>query len=250
MEEVAIVIPIYKTQMNRFETISFHQCRAILNRHKFILIAPEGLDLSKYQEANDQIIRFDPYYFKSLKHYNKLLLSDLFYKEFNGFEYILIYQLDAFVFSDQLTSWCKKKYDYIGAPWINDYFRIFIYMVLKINIKTSFKMLFNKNYWNSVGNGGLSLRRVPTFLGHFKDKNCFADKWTGNEDYYWTLFAKNSNKHFKLPKPKEAMQFSIELSPKYCMKKNSGRLPFGLHAWERYNIDFWKPYIKEAGYDL
>ena len=33
---------------------------------------------------------------------------------------MLIYQLDAFVFQDDLAYWCQQNYDYIGAPWLRD----------------------------------------------------------------------------------------------------------------------------------
>lgn len=29
----------------------------------------------------------------------------------------MIYQLDAWVFNDELSSWCSLGYDYIGAPF-------------------------------------------------------------------------------------------------------------------------------------
>jgi hypothetical protein len=250
MEEAVIVIPVYKPVMSKYELISFNQCNKILPSYKKIIVAPEGLDTSNYQDTINKVVRFDRFYFESLKHYNKLLLSEKFYKEFTDYEYILIYQLDAFVFSDQLKYWCEKKYDYIGAAWINDYFRIFINIILKINLKTAFWVLFKKNFWNCVGNGGFSLRRIHTFLEHFKDKSCTAGDWNANEDYYWTFFAKTNNKSLNVAKPKEAMQFSIELAPKYCLKKNKYKLPFGLHAWERYNINVWGPYFKDAGYDI
>ena len=49
--------------------------------------------------------------------YNRLMMSEQFYRAFEGYEYILIYQLDCLVFSNALEEWCRKGYDYIGAPW-------------------------------------------------------------------------------------------------------------------------------------
>jgi hypothetical protein len=250
MEEVAIVIPVYKPTMNEFERISFDQCNKILSSYKKIIVAPEDLDTSAYQPDVFKTVRFNKFYFESIRQYNKLLLSEEFYKQFEDFEYILIYQLDAFVFSDQLHEWCRKKYDYVGAAWINDYLRILINLILKINLITAIKVLFKRNFWNCTGNGGLCLRKIPTFLNHFKDKSYFSDKWTANEDYYWIFFAKSDNRRLNVPNKKEAIKFSIELAPKYCLRKNKYVLPFGLHAWGRYNIKFWKPYIKEAGYEI
>ena len=75
------------------------------------------------------------------------MLSSEFYRRFSKFEYILIYQLDAFVFKDQLNYWCKKGYDYIGAPWFEGFHLT----------KTGVNII-------GVGNGGFSLRRVKTHI--------------------------------------------------------------------------------------
>lgn len=44
------------------------------------------------------------------------MLSAEFYDRFAAYEYVLIYQLDAFVFADRLAEFCQMGYDYIGAP--------------------------------------------------------------------------------------------------------------------------------------
>jgi len=44
------------------------------------------------------------------------MMSPAFYDAFKAFDYILIYQLDAFVFRDELEYFCSLGYDYIGAP--------------------------------------------------------------------------------------------------------------------------------------
>ena len=59
----------------------------------------------------------DEKYFISKESYSRLLVSKSFYEAFSEYEYILIYQPDCLVFSDQLLEWCKKGNDYIGAPW-------------------------------------------------------------------------------------------------------------------------------------
>lgn len=44
------------------------------------------------------------------------MLEADFYRRFGKYKYMLIYQLDAFVFSDKLLDFCEMGYDYIGAP--------------------------------------------------------------------------------------------------------------------------------------
>ena len=31
---------------------------------------------------------------------------------------------------------------------------------------------------------------------------------------------------------------------------NQDRLPFGCHAWFRYDLEFWRPHIEAFGHDL
>jgi hypothetical protein len=45
-----------------------------------------------------------------------------------------------------------------------------------------------------------------------------------------------------LPDWKEALAFSIEQNPQTGYKI-LGKLPFGCHAWERYEPSFWKGII-------
>ena len=94
-------------------------------RTPIALVAPEGLDLTAYlpperQEARPiHVVRFDPGFFRSTDTYSRLLLSAGFYQAFASYEFILIHQLDVFVFRDELADWCARGYDYVGAPWID-----------------------------------------------------------------------------------------------------------------------------------
>ncbi|NVO03014.1 MAG: hypothetical protein HXX09_09980 [Bacteroidetes bacterium] len=249
-KDVAIVIPLYKAEMTKLENIGFSQCNKIFQNYDRIIIAPNSLDVSNYKNLTSLEIRFENQYFSSLKTYNRLLLSEEFYSAFKQYKYILICQLDTFVFSNQLLDWCNKDYDYIGAPWINDSFRIFMNIAGKYSIFECAKLFFRKGINKAVGNGGLSLRKVETFLQCLQENKEFAENWKANEDYYWGLYAKTNGKLFKIPEYKEAAKFAIELKPNYCMNLNHQELPMGLHAWEKYHIEFWKPYINKAGYEI
>jgi hypothetical protein len=83
------------------------------------LVQPEGLenDYITKKYSNISVESFPKRYFENIEGYNELLLSASFYERFLDTKYILIYQLDAFVFKDELQEWCDKGYDYI-APWI------------------------------------------------------------------------------------------------------------------------------------
>ncbi|GHV73371.1 hypothetical protein AGMMS49940_06730 [Spirochaetia bacterium] len=198
------------------------------------------------------------------------MLSKQYYERFAGYEYMLIYQLDAYVFSDQLVQWCDQRYDYIGAPWLD---------AQDTGENPAFQQPF------SVGNGGFSLRRVQTFqsycdyrihlifLAHFLSsifdiivkktkQNPFyvllrlctwlpvktfsklffpseADK--NNEDVIW---AKRLAVVGIIPANNIAAQFSFEDYPEYMFQLHNGLLPFGCHHWNiYYHYQFWKSFI-------
>jgi hypothetical protein len=232
MEKVAIVIPLYQTKLNPQEEVSLRQCVRILGKHPIIIVAPESLDLTFLSSfgITPKTIRFNDEYFKSTKTYNKLLTSTVFYEAFANYEYILIYQLDAYVFKDNLLAWCAKGYDYIGAPKLRKHH-------LKGQASCS-PVLFN---------GGLSLRRVKPLLRYIKVYQLFFNEWLANEDAMFS-FAQRRARPFRfllrLPHWKEALCFAFEQNPKISYEL-LGDLPFGCHAWERYNPTFWKQFIPQ-----
>ena len=69
------------------------------------MVKPDGLDTSALQARFPfkAVETFDPGYFKSIQGYNRLLLSTGFYERFLASAYLLICQLDVFVFRDDLA---------------------------------------------------------------------------------------------------------------------------------------------------
>ncbi|MFT4033094.1 MAG: DUF5672 family protein [Siphonobacter sp.] len=236
---VSVIIPIYKQALTPYEEVSFQQCINILAAYPIIIVKPDSLNLEHLQRYHSAIRyqSFEDQYFKNIEGYNHLLTSPHFYEAFSNYQYILIYQLDAFVFRDDLKKWCEKGYDYIGAP---------NYIPAVSRQEDSFLKRMRLN-------GGLSLRKVSSCKRLLSLYRSVYGQWPGNEDM---LFSLNSNRLIifswlmKLPKWKIALAFAIEQFPAACMELNQKRLPFGCHAWERYDIDFWRPYFKQYGHSI
>lgn len=232
--KVAIVIPIYKELADPDEKQAFWQCIEVLGNYPTILAAPQSLNTTYYENLTDKplvIQRFDDTFFKGVTGYSKLLTSKHFYEAFDAYDYILIYQLDAWVFRDELLTWAEKGYDYVGAPWLE-----------APPITSGKKPIINlSNYLvNKVGNGGLSLRKVKSHI-----KWSFWASWMfkflpKNEDMIWTLFVP-----FKKPDAQEALAFAFERQPRQSYILTDQHLPFGCHAWNKYQPDFWRQFIKK-----
>lgn len=222
----AIVIPIYKEILNETENISIRQAFRIFSEYDIYLVAPQGLEINQYQV---KVEYFPSKYFESIKAYNSLMLSVAFYERFAEYNYILIYQLDAFVFFDKLDYFCDLGYDYIGAPWLYGIY----------NYVSPLPRMCH------VGNGGLSLRKTKSFIKLLKMKQDELIYFSANEDVF---FSTTHVDWFCVAPIEIGLQFAFEREVEECFQRNSRSLPFGCHAWEKYNIKFWKKYIEGEGY--
>jgi glycosyltransferase involved in cell wall biosynthesis len=97
---VKVVIPIYKTELSTLEIRSLQQAYMVLKPYPLIVVKPESLDTSSLEASFPALSykSFDDDYFKGISGYNRLMLSSDFYAVFFDTEYILIYQLDAYIF--------------------------------------------------------------------------------------------------------------------------------------------------------
>lgn len=257
---VAIVIPTHKLSLNKDDLISLKHLKKYLNHYDKFFVIPEKVNPKKYKQKDFKYIKFENKYFETWRGYNELLLRKDFYEKFKDFKYILIYQLDVLVFSDQLLKWCKSGYDYIAPPWFRPV------------IGT---LTHKKGSPSSGGNGGFSLRNVKSALKILEEiekrirrssdndyirkfwmfwailtgksnniwLNSPADNYPFAEDGFWSLEAPKYLSGYKVAPFNKALSFGFERFPKKCFQLNNKKLPFGVHAWKKYDEDFWKPFI-------
>ena len=122
MRSVVVIVPVYQPQLSALEAYSLDCSMAALRGRDIVFIGPEGLDIGYYR-ARYGAIHFRPYppvCFASIPGYNRLLLSQAFYRDFSDYEFSLICQTDAIALRDELDDWCAKPFDYVGAPVISD----------------------------------------------------------------------------------------------------------------------------------
>ncbi|GAB3888502.1 DUF5672 family protein [Spirosoma agri] len=265
-----IVIPVYKPTLTEYEHIALTQCMRVLGTYPVWLAAPESLDISLYRKLYPilQVRTFADRFFTDIQAYNKLMLSEEFYKAFTDVEYILIHQLDAFVFRDELADWCKKGYDYIGAPWLRDRDFTSRSDELWFNLKKKVATLLDLKKpdgvtpkeiisLNGVGNGGLSLRRIPAMLRWLHRFERRIERYERipnyhyNEDIFWGIEINRYWPLLRIPDYQIAMRFAIEFYPKRAVEHyNNGQLPFGCHAWDIHGTDYWRPIFAQYGYQI
>lgn len=251
--KVVVVIPVYKPVMSDHELVSFTQCLKVLGGYDICIAAPESLDLSDYlKRGRVGHVGFAEDYFSNIHGYNKLMLSPWFYERFAGYEYMLVYQLDCYVFRDELLQWCDSGFDYIGAPWIDCDFEDWVKW--KRRSYPSDIRLFHRltrfRHMGSVGNGGLSLRNVRSMIRNLRLLKLRVRYYNGNEDLFISHYLGGLNPYFKIPDFHTALRFSFDHRPSKAFEMNGRRLPFGCHAWSRSdknlyddNLEFWRPHI-------
>ncbi|MBO6293059.1 MAG: hypothetical protein J6N51_12530 [Selenomonas sp.] len=235
MQKVVIVVPIYRTELAWYEKISLARLYAVLPHYPIVFVLPEGLALPEAVRQGHPVMEFSGEFFTSVAAYSRLLLSQQFYARFRDFEYMLIYQLDAFVFVDLLQEFCSLGYDYIGGPW---------------QLQNSLQQVRPGKYKiYHVGNGGFSLRRIEACCRLLAkcQGNPRYDGW--GEDTFWGI-AGYEDSEFRLAPLRIAYAFSIDTLAERCYRKNGSQLPFGCHGWPRFSRDFYLRAMATCGIDL
>ena len=259
--EVVVAVPVYKPELSADEAVSAHHLKTYLGGFDVVLFAPSELSVPL---PGYPVERFEASYFDSVDAYSRLLLSEGFYRRFERYRYLLIYQLDCLVFSDTLSSFCAQGFDYLGAPWLRS-------------------TEAPERGFSRVGNGGLSLRRVAAFLrvltrfggwgeslrrlgrrmpdlaelgfaaGLAKRLQVtkearvgaarYAANYSLNEDHFWADRAQVFDPSFRVAPVSAGLRFAFERAPEVCYEANHRQLPFGCHAWAKYDRSFWEPHL-------
>ena len=236
LKEAIVLVPVYRNSLEWFEKKSLLRGRKVLSKWKLVFISPMGCNISQeILQYGDGVERFPDHFFCGRDGYNSLMLSECFYKRFLDYKYVLIYQLDAFVFSDRLHEFCMMDYDYIGAPW---------------SAPMGVRSFRQKRYRIRVGNGGFSLRKTKACLDLLADTRGLQKDWSDNEDSFFGYCGKYKIDGFKVAPIHIAGKFSIERPVKRLLEKNRGKLPFGCHAWNLFGQDSYRDIFLKYGVDL
>lgn len=239
MKKVAVLIPTQKRELDLFERVALQQVGKILSDFEIIFVMPDSSNAEFVKIIkNAKIERFGDGNFISVGAYSNLMLDVDFYYRFLDYKYILIYQLDAFVFKDCLDIYCNMNYDYIAAP---------LYSHLLDEVTGDVV----------VCNGGFSLRKVTAcirVLEKFKNMilgEKYKEDILNAEDVFWAICGQRDDIEFSVPPIEIASRFSMEANFGNCMEiLKMGELPFGTHSWIDTNYHLWKPIIEKYGYSL
>ena len=262
-----IVVPVYRTTLTPDEEISLASIRKHLSGYGICFVAPESLDLSLVVTDGESIERFSNEFFAGIEGYNRLLKSSSFYDRFENLDYILITQLDCLIFSSDLKKWMTRGWDYLAAPWFKGFsedhaaglWRVgngglslrkvsSALKILKQEIpaasiyprwghyawKPPFESMEPGFYQNVSG-----LHRINPFARYHSVEEELRS-FLYNEDVFWAIEAPKFDPSFRVAPAEMALPFAFEVDPQWSYCQNAKKLPFGCHAWAKYDRDFWK----------
>lgn len=267
--KVAILVPMStRSELFEDEKISMRQMRHHLGRYEKFLIVPEGLDI---QFDGFQTIHFPRRFFGSAAAHGRLLNTPEFYRHFEDYEFIFFHHLDALAFSDQLEEWCERDLDYIGPPWIKcpdspwiDRPRVGNGGFTLLRVSKALAALRSRHlahpttYWldlfthHATASSIARLERIQNLFPFSIIVRRLLKEWretedpvpnNRNNDVFWSDLASYFLPDFKVASLEDGLRFAFEVSPRLCLEMNGGKMPFGCHAWARYDRAFWEPFL-------
>ena len=266
--KVIVLVISHKASLDPFEEISLKQCQRVLGGHPIRLVCPAGLDLAAYRRIVPELQAdfIPPHWLASYQAFNRLKILPYLYRRYRDFEFVLFYELDAFVFRDELLDWCAQDWDLIGAPWFEKY------DLAQENAKPA-----------GTGNGGFSLRRTASMLRvsrtwryqepasqvvrSWREGRCSL-KWAlanltfrnnffapfnnfmGHEDVFWGKVASRRFPWLRVAPYEVARRFSFEVNPSRLYSECNNTLPFGCHKWMKFEPHFWSKHFEHFGYNI
>ena len=250
-------------------TILLNACYNKLKDYACFLVYPENMDISKYLDVHKSLIPkpVNPSWLSSIEKYNKMKLSIDFYNMFNQYNYMLTYELDAYIFDSNLCTQEFIKYDFIGAPYFVGYLNALPDASFIIGGNSGFsirniqscihvlrsmskyfyswliyKYIFSKSKILRAITNRLTWRKYDAIIyGRFSF--FFTDEYV-NEDIIWSRIIPEFFPGFKIANTETAIKFSFEANPDRLYQLNNNQLPIGCHAWPKFK-SFWKDYIPE-----
>jgi hypothetical protein len=262
-----IVVPVYRCDFSTDEKVSLATIRKHLSGYGICFVAPESLELEEITLPGETTEHFPDTFFEGIEGYNRLLKSQEFYRRFRASDYILIAQLDCLIFSSDLDRWIEVGHDYLAAPWFwafsetheSGLWRVGNGGLSLRNTRSHLRVLEQEVVKGSVyprlGNSYWKESCSRLYAGLYRRTQFFASMFPSaqkstveqelqayphNEDVFWSIEARKFDPDFRVATAKEGLSFAFEIDPRWCYQQIGGKLPFGCHAWTRYDRAFWE----------
>jgi hypothetical protein len=266
-----IAVPVHKEVPTPMEIVSLRQLGKIMAAREILIISPHGVSTYNYKSLlpHARDLKVHPRQMASWTAYNQMMISPFLYQKLRRYSHMLLHEPDALVFSDQLDFWCAQPFDYLGSPWpkpdhsptgfhfhphINGGFSL-------SNISSMRRVTSSWKRWHSwrhvmgdivAGLRGdrMKLKRglIAAYPGGLL-RGASRLYQTGWDKFFFEVVPPLCPE-FRIPPPEVCVRFSWQFATRYCIRQTQGQLPFGLHAWARWDFGHLRPLMAEAGVDL
>ncbi|MBH78966.1 MAG: hypothetical protein CMQ49_00465 [Gammaproteobacteria bacterium] len=267
-KRVAVLIPMRsEPAISDEEMVAVRQLDHFLPNHERFFLTPKG---RPFHMEGYGCVECPRKYFGSIGAHSRMLLNPDFYKRFEEYEYLFFYHLDSIVLSPDLEKWMDEDWDYIGPPWVISQDTPWVkrqrvgncgFSLLRVEAIT--KALLNRYraepsyYWSDkLIRSGARMPRVFRLLRKLGDSLPSAKffrktvkRWKKSEsqDHNMDLFFSDKasiyNPEFRVAPFEEGLKFGFEADPRKCFELNGHRMPFGAHAWYKFDRQFWEAHL-------
>lgn len=278
-----VVIPIYTLVLTCSEKAALLHCVEQLIHYDIFFLHKQSISaasifkaipLSEEQSRSCLSGPIADHWLMTVRTYSSLLFQGWFYRMFEEWDYMLIFQQDAWLLGgeEELAGWINKGYTYIGAPWTghlgpdtpdtgvgnggfslrhidamiricesarSKYSPVFRWRRLAYRM-TLFRRyhLFPSSQWPLI-----FCKRLVVFIamsfGWHNTLIYFARIVGTQEDHLISLFAPLVYPWMRVPSMAEAAAFSVETNPRQTCAHYQVKRPLGCHAWAKHNREFW-----------
>ena len=261
--KMCVIIPVHKEYLSAEERTSLSACWLHLQKYDCFLLFPEGLNTNNYVAIHPQLIlkSLPAEWLSSLQNYNRMKVNPQFYAMFNGYHFMMTYELDACIFSSNVEEKFGFDFDFIGAPVFEDgmntpgtAFNHALNSGFSVrNICACAKALvLLKKYrsaWKRKRFVFSNFQFLRRFIEPYKLNLIYNDHLTGyfrngyfNEDIILSQIVPQLFSFFRVAPFEKAVAFSFEVNPEQLYKINNNHLPLGCHAWAKF-YSFWEKFI-------
>lgn len=192
-----VTLVVYKEHLENFEKLSLHRMFRVLHNYDITLICPEDLDMTEYDEIAraenyPNYIRwtFDKDYFTSKHSYNLLMVNYNFWYGVRNYDYIFNYQLDCYIFKDDLQKWMNESYDQVECICFDFKGDEFFNGQGLRKVRAFYDFIFDKNNTDVISNfvathlAVINTKKNGLFKKEFAENYIFVD----GEDYFFFKF--------------------------------------------------------------
>ncbi|RBL93862.1 DUF5672 family protein [Chitinophaga flava] len=262
---MCVIITVHQPYMSAEEEVSLLACYRHLKAYDCFLVFPAGMDTVSYQHIHPQLILqpVAPEWLSSILHYNRMKVNPSFYALFSDYQFMMTYELDAYIFSSDIAAHHGFDYDFIGSPIFEGFMNAtpgapFMEMLnsgfsirnISIGRKALKRLRQYRVIWKGyrflLSNAAWLCKMVPASTRELIYNYHLTNYYKGfdfNEDIIWSQVFPAIYPAFRVAPLERAYRFGFEVNAAELYELNHHRLPLGCHAWSKFP-GFWKTYIE------